>query len=55
MDVPAIGPISDESGFIPLDACTDGVFRVGTDGVVSITATGDRKVEFIAFEDHTLT
>ena len=30
------------------------MFRVGKDGVVSITATGDRKVEFIAFEDHTL-
>jgi beta-phosphoglucomutase-like phosphatase (HAD superfamily) len=27
---------------------------VGRDGVVSVTATGDRKVEFIAFADHTL-
>ena len=54
VNIPAIGPISDKSGFIPLQACSDGVFRVGTDGVVSITATGDRKVEFIAFEDHTL-
>ena len=28
--------------------------RSAADGVVSITATGDRKVEFIAFADHTL-
>ena len=31
-----------------------GAFVAGRDGVVSITATGDRKVEFIAFADHTL-
>ena len=42
------------SGLIPLDACSDGQFCVGRDGVVSIYATGDRKVEFIAFADHTL-
>jgi len=54
VDIPGIGPISDKSGFVPLEECTDGVFRVGRDGVRSITATGDRKVEFIAFENHTL-
>lgn len=27
---------------------------MGKDGVVSVTATGDRKVEFVAFEDHSL-
>lgn len=37
-----------------MDRCSDGVFGVGRDGVVSITATGDRKVEFIAFADHAL-
>ena len=37
-----------------MEACSDGVFAVGRDGVVSVTATGDRKVEFIAFEDHSL-
>jgi beta-phosphoglucomutase len=42
------------SGLIPLDACSDGRFRVGREGVLSIHATGDRKVEFIAFADHTL-
>ncbi|GAG33117.1 unnamed protein product, partial [marine sediment metagenome] len=54
VDIPAIGPISEESGFIPLKECSDGVFRVGKDGVATITATGDRKVEFIAFADYSL-
>ncbi len=39
---------------IPLPACSDGRFIAGRDGVVSVQATGDRKVEFIAFADHTL-
>ncbi|MCX7019721.1 MAG: HAD hydrolase-like protein [bacterium] len=54
VDIPAIGPVSCESGFIALERCGDGVFAAGRDGVVSVTATGDRKVEFIAFADHTL-
>jgi beta-phosphoglucomutase len=53
-DIPAIGPIESASGFVALDACSDGRFRTGRSGVVSITATGDRKVEFIAFADTTL-
>lgn len=52
--IPNIGPISTESGFIALEKCSDGRFAVGKDGVVSITATGDRKVEFLAFEDHSI-
>lgn len=52
--IPNIGPISTESGFIPLEKCSDGVFAVGKDGVISVSATGDKKVEFIAFEDHAL-
>jgi len=54
VDIPAIGPISDESGFVPLAETSDGRFRAGAGGVASITATGDGKVEFVAFEDHTL-
>jgi beta-phosphoglucomutase len=53
-EIPAIGQISESAGLILLQACSDGAFRVGEDGVVSITATGDQKVEFIAFEQHTL-
>jgi beta-phosphoglucomutase len=53
-EIPAIGQISEDAGLIPLQACSDGAFRIGEDGVVSVTATGDQKVEFIAFEEHTL-
>jgi len=51
--VPGLGTISDRSGMVPLEACSDGVARVAENGVVSITATGDGKVEFIAYADHT--
>lgn len=44
----------DLSALIPLQATSDGRFRVGTDGVKRITATGDRKVEFVAFSGQTL-
>ncbi len=52
--IPNLDPIPADSGLIPLDACSDGRFAAGRDGVISIHATGDRKVEFIAFADHTL-
>jgi beta-phosphoglucomutase len=54
VNIPNIGEISDNSGMKLLEVCSDGVFKVGVDGVVSITATGDGKVEFIAFEGHAL-
>ena len=54
VNIPAINEISDESGMRPLQACSDGAFRVGDAGVESITATGDGKVELVAFEDRTL-
>jgi beta-phosphoglucomutase-like phosphatase (HAD superfamily) len=37
-----------------MGATSDGAFRVGRDGVASVTATGDRKVEFVAFAEHSL-
>ena len=52
--IPGIGAVSFESGLRPLRAGSDGVFAVGRNGVVSITATGDGKVELIAFEDHAI-
>lgn len=39
---------------ITLDATSDGRFRTGADGVTAIVVTGDRKVEFVVFSDHTL-
>jgi beta-phosphoglucomutase len=53
-EIPALGKIKSDSGFITLQRSSDGKFNTGKDGVVSITTTGDRKVEFIAFESHTL-
>ena len=52
--IPDLGRFGPESGLRPLAACSDGRFRPGADGVASVTATGDGKVEFIAFNDHTL-
>jgi beta-phosphoglucomutase-like phosphatase (HAD superfamily) len=54
LNMPGLGAIPDPAGLVLLDACSDGHFRVGRDGVVSIAATGDRKVEFIAFADRTI-
>ncbi len=54
VNIPAIGKISHKSGMKLLQVCSDTIFKVGKDGVVSVVATGDGKVEFIAFEDHTL-
>jgi beta-phosphoglucomutase len=54
MYIPALGNFNEESGFISLEVCSDQHFRVGQAGVISITATGDKKVEFIAFAEHTL-
>ena len=53
-DIPGLGPITTESGCVALEVCSDGRFAVGREGVVSITATGDRKVEFISFESRAL-
>lgn len=54
INIPGIGEISENSGFIPLEICSDKKFRAGSGGVVSITATGDRKVEFVSFEHHAI-
>lgn len=54
VDLPDIGMVSDETGMIRLQRCSDGRFAVGKDGVKAIVATGDRKVEFVAFDTHTL-
>lgn len=54
LDIPGLGAVPANSGLVSREASSDGAFRVGRDGVVSITATGDGKVEFIAFAGHTL-
>ena len=53
-NVPGIGSITDDSGLIPLQKSDGGDFETGKSGVTSIYSTGDHKVEFIVFDDHTL-
>ena len=52
--IPGLGTFGDDSGLVPLAATADGAFVVGRDGVVTIAATRDRKVEFVAFGGHAL-
>jgi beta-phosphoglucomutase-like phosphatase (HAD superfamily) len=52
--IPGLGRISPSADLIALHKCSDNTFEVGHQGVVSILATGDRKVEFINFEEHSL-
>ena len=52
--IPNLGEMETNGGLVALERTSDGAFRLGKDGVESITATGDGKVEFIAFGDHTL-
>jgi len=54
IQIPGLGELRQDDGFRPLSACSDGCFHVGRDGVEAVVATGDRKVEFIAFADRTL-
>lgn len=53
--VHGIGPVGPDSGMTRLDAGGDGRFVAGREGVQAILLTGDRKVEFIAYERFTLT
>ena len=52
--MPGLGQVGLDTGMLPLEESSDGVSRVGRDGVISIAATGDGKVEFISYAGHTL-
>ncbi len=54
LHIPDLGRFDADADLVPRKACSDGRFAVGKDGVVSVTATGDGKVEFVAFASHTL-
>jgi beta-phosphoglucomutase len=49
-----LGELGESDGLRSLDVCSDGSFHVGHNGVRAVVATGDGKVEFIAFEGRTL-
>lgn len=53
MTIPGLGSFRDDE-FVRLDATSDGRFRVGDNGVRVIVTPADRRVEFVAFADHTL-
>lgn len=52
--IPGLGRVQRDSGLVALPGTSDGRFHTGAHGVTSIHATGDRKVELVAFGDHTL-
>jgi len=52
--IPGLGQIKENSGFIKIDNCSDGFYKTGDGGVRQILSTGDKKVEFIIFEDRTI-
>ncbi len=52
--IPVLGEFDESSGLTGIEQCSDGSFSAGEDGVVSITSTGDKKVEFIAFKNRTI-
>ena len=54
INIPDLGIIDDSSGFKELSATTDGRFVSGEGGVEAVATTGDGKVEFVAFGNHTL-
>ncbi|MBN2600941.1 MAG: HAD hydrolase-like protein [Candidatus Marinimicrobia bacterium] len=54
IDIPGLGQIDLDSGLIDIEQSSDKHYCVGKLGVKMIMATGDRKVEFIVFEEHTL-
>ena len=54
VNIPNIGEITDQSGFKLLDKTSNGEFATGVEGVKSIAATGDGKVEFVSFENKSL-
>lgn len=53
LHLPGLGDLPDDA-FITLDATSDGRFRAGARGVERILTPPDRRVEFVAFDDHTL-
>lgn len=51
---PDLGTFGSDSMFWDLQKTSDGRFEAGKEGVSAICATGDKKVEFVAFENKTL-
>ena len=54
IDIPGLETFDDSDGWKHQDSAGGGLYRAGRDGVTRIIATGDGKVELIAYADHTL-
>lgn len=52
--VPGLGTVNTADGYVFINECSDNFHRTKKDGVRAIISTGDKKVEFIVFEDRTL-
>jgi beta-phosphoglucomutase len=52
--IPDLGAFAEDSGLRAIGRTSDGCFRVGRDGVVTIVSPSDRRVEFVAFADRTI-
>ena len=52
--IPGFGQLDEKSGFISQQACSDGHFCTGREGVNAIYRTGDKKVELVCFADRTI-
>jgi len=48
------GKITEDSGFVEIDKCSDTYYERNKDGVTNLLSTGDKKVELIGFENRTL-
>lgn len=53
-NAPGIGEINEMNGFTFIDECSDGFFQAGKEGVKAVVSTGDKKTEFIVFENRTI-
>jgi len=54
MTFPGLAEDAQELGLVEKAVTSDGAFTAGRDGVASVGATADGKVEFVGFESHTL-
>jgi len=53
-NLPDIGNIGPDSGFLHLTQTSDALFKAGHEGVKSIISTRDRKIEFVGFAERSL-
>jgi beta-phosphoglucomutase-like phosphatase (HAD superfamily) len=53
-EIPGLGNSDPAQGWKERECCSDGIHRIGKDGLTRILSTGDGKVELLVYRDHTL-